>query len=390
MDADDLELFAGAVRRAVGAADGGRAGTSGDAGDGTPGGAGDGTPGGGGDGTPGGGGDVDLALAEVGWLDALAEEPGAAVATVFEALGAANATSAALGDVLAAALGLDGAADGPRLAVVLPAPDRWQPPAVADGARLVVRGLASIRRLAGADTAMVVVGSPVPPGAGGAAAPAPGAGRDPRGSGTGAPEPFGAVVSAGLAVVKVTDLQQRPVHGLDPWMGLAEVTGTVTSAAPVRPLPAGAWPRAVRWGRVAVGHQLAGTAATMLDLARQHALDRHQFGRPIAMFQAVRHRLADTLVAVEAARALLDAAWDDGDALTAVMAKAVAGRSARTAARHCQQVLAGIGFTTEHPLHRYLRRALVLDELFGSSHTLTGDVGRLLVADHRLLPPLPL
>ena len=52
---------------------------------------------------------------------------------------------------------------------------------------------------------------------------------------------------------------------------------------------------------------------------------------------------------------------------TAAMAKAIAGRSARTAARHCQQVLAGIGFTTEHALHRYVRRVLVLDELFGSA-----------------------
>ena len=48
------------------------------------------------------------------------------------------------------------------------------------------------------------------------------------------------------------------------------------------------------------------------------------------------------------------------------MAKAVAGRSARTVAKNCQQVLAGIGFTTEHHFHRYLRRILVLDELFGS------------------------
>ena len=47
------------------------------------------------------------------------------------------------------------------------------------------------------------------------------------------------------------------------------------------------------------------------------------------------------------------------------MAKAVAGRQARTTARHCQQVLAGIGFTTEHPLHHYVRRTLVLDALLG-------------------------
>ena len=72
------------------------------------------------------------------------------------------------------------------------------------------------------------------------------------------------------------------------------------------------------------------------------------------------------------------------------MAKALAGRGARTAARHCQQVLAGIGFTTEHPLHRYVRRVLVLDELFGSARALTRQLGDELLDDRQLPPLLPL
>ena len=72
------------------------------------------------------------------------------------------------------------------------------------------------------------------------------------------------------------------------------------------------------------------------------------------------------------------------------MAKASAGRSARTAARHCQQVLAGIGFTTEHPLHRSVRRVLVLDGLFGSARTLTAALGEDLLATRQLPPLLPL
>jgi alkylation response protein AidB-like acyl-CoA dehydrogenase len=72
------------------------------------------------------------------------------------------------------------------------------------------------------------------------------------------------------------------------------------------------------------------------------------------------------------------------------MAKATAGRSARTAARHCQQVLAGIGFTTEHDLHRYVRRILVLDQLFGSHTVLTKRLGEQLLAAGALPPPLPL
>ena len=72
------------------------------------------------------------------------------------------------------------------------------------------------------------------------------------------------------------------------------------------------------------------------------------------------------------------------------MAKATAGRSARTAARHCQQVLAGIGFTTEHRLHLYVRRVLLLDELFGASRVLTEALGDQLLQTRELPPLLPL
>jgi alkylation response protein AidB-like acyl-CoA dehydrogenase len=141
---------------------------------------------------------------------------------------------------------------------------------------------------------------------------------------------------------------------------------------------------------VAIGYELVGAATAMLELARQHALARVQFGQPIARFQAVRHRLAETLVAIESARAVLDAAWEDGAPVTAAVAKALAGRGARTASRHCQQVLAGIGFTTEHEFHRYARRVLMLDQLFGASRTLTCDLGTDLLTAQRLpaFPPL--
>ena len=135
------------------------------------------------------------------------------------------------------------------------------------------------------------------------------------------------------------------------------------------------WGAAVAAGQLALGHELVGAARTMLELARVHALERMQFGRPIASFQAVRHRLAESLVAIEAAAALLAAAWDEPDPVIAAMAKAVAGRSARTVARHCQQVLAGIGFTTEHTFHRYFRRIVVLDQLLGAGNELTRRLG---------------
>ncbi|MGW5071776.1 acyl-CoA dehydrogenase family protein [Rhodococcus sp. NPDC004095] len=128
-------------------------------------------------------------------------------------------------------------------------------------------------------------------------------------------------------------------------------------------------------GRRALGWWLVGTGRAMLTLARTHALDRTQFGKPVASFQAVRHKLAETLVAIEGAEATLDSATDD---LGSLLAKAAAGQAALTAARHCQQVLGGIGFTAEHALHRHVRRTLVLDGLLGSSRELTREAGAII------------
>ena len=284
---------------------------------------------------------LDAALDELGWLDALEADEQTAVSVLFERQGAANATSSAVGLLVARSLGLGGGGG-----VVLPALGRWDPPGALDGTRLRVHGF----------------------------------GRGPW------------VVASGnekdLAFdVSTANLDLRPVRGVDPWLGLVEVTGDLVGA---EGQPVMGWDAAVALGRLAIGHELVGASRTMLALAREHALERIQFGRPIAAFQAVRHRLADTLVAIEVAQAALDGAWLDRSPHTAAMAKAVAGRSARTAARHCQQVLAGIGFTTEHSLHRHVRRVLVLDQLLGSSTVLTKRLGTELLRTRQLPPLLPL
>jgi alkylation response protein AidB-like acyl-CoA dehydrogenase len=125
----------------------------------------------------------------------------------------------------------------------------------------------------------------------------------------------------------------------------------------------------------------------MLDFACAHALEREQFGKPIARFQAVRHRLADALVAIEALDAALGAAWEVRDPMTAALAKALAGRAAKTVTTQCQQVLAGIGFTTEHAFHHYLKRTMLLDGLFGTGEEIVTDLGRELLA-RRVVPTL--
>jgi alkylation response protein AidB-like acyl-CoA dehydrogenase len=181
-----------------------------------------------------------------------------------------------------------------------------------------------------------------------------------------------------------SSLALRPVEGIDPDLSLLEVSGRWVSADRASEVLAGDWPSALALGRLAVAHEMVGASRTMLDLACEHARSRIQFGRPIGSFQAIRHRLAETLVGIEMAEAMLDSAWMDGEPGTAAMAKAVAGRQARTAARHCQQVLAGMGFTTEHPLHHYIRRTLVLDGLLGSAPNLTRALGTEVVTSARL------
>jgi alkylation response protein AidB-like acyl-CoA dehydrogenase len=158
------------------------------------------------------------------------------------------------------------------------------------------------------------------------------------------------------------------------WDRTGTGTGTALGGLPLRREEEG-YPIRVAEARLAVGWWLVGSARAMLSLARQHALDRVQFGKPIASFQAVRHRLAETLVAIEGAEATLSLPGEDNPDLTALLAKAAAGKAALTAARHCQQVLGGIGFTAEHDLHHHVKRVLVLDGLLGSSKELTRKAG---------------
>jgi hypothetical protein len=267
--------------------------------------------------------DVDGVLAKLGWLDLLDAEPSAAVEIVFVAIGAANARATALDDVIAAALGLE---PRPDLAVCLPEFGTWDPSS--DG------GLATGRVVNASE--VVVVGA-------------------------------GGIAVAPMATARVT-----PVRGLDPDAGLHTVAIDAGAAVAVSGSP---WATAVAWAQRALAHELLGASRAMLDLARAHALERMQFDRPIARFQAVRHRLAESLIVIEALDASLAAAADTPNAQTAALAKAVAGNTARTVGAHCQQVLAGIGFTTDHAFHRYFKRTIVLDGLFGTGDDLARAIG---------------
>jgi hypothetical protein len=296
---------------------------------------------------------LDRAIDELGWHEALEFDRRTSVSSLFEVLGSTNSAASALEAVVGSVLDLE---RRPSVATVLPDLGRSDPPGRIDGERLAVDGVGTAS-LVGSSTSRVVTGS------------------DGR---------------TLVAEVATADLGLRPVAGVDPSLGLVEVTGDRVPFVTVRHLEPGDWQRAVAVGQLALGHELVGASRSMLALARSHALQRIQFGQPIASFQAVRHRLAETLVATEASDASLGSAWDEGSPAAAAGAKALAGRSARTTIRNCQQVLAGIGFTTEHDFHHYVRRVLVLDQLFGTSLGLTRALGRELLATRRLaaLPPL--
>ncbi len=115
--------------------------------------------------------------------------------------------------------------------------------------------------------------------------------------------------------------------------------------------------------RAALALEAVGIAQRALDWGVQHAKERQQFGKAIGVYQAVSHSLVDAFMATELSRSLAYwAAWcvaeDDEQAPTAAAAaKAYAAEAAVSACERSIQVHGGIGFTWEHPLHRYYKRA---------------------------------
>ena len=116
---------------------------------------------------------------------------------------------------------------------------------------------------------------------------------------------------------------------------------------------------------------LIGLAARLIELAADHARQRHQFGRPIGSFQAVKHLLADTSLELEMSKAIGLAAarrvgtYQPDAASVASMAKAFVGDCSIDVAQNCFQVFGGIGYTWEHDQHLFLRRLTTDSALYG-------------------------
>lgn len=118
--------------------------------------------------------------------------------------------------------------------------------------------------------------------------------------------------------------------------------------------------------------EVVGILDTVLGFTIQWALDRHSFGRPLASYQALKHRFADMKIWFEACRATTRTAVDDVSARASTaersvsVAKSYLGEHAAPMLQHCVQLHGGIGVTWEHDLHLYLRRVTLYRSMFGT------------------------
>ena len=161
----------------------------------------------------------------------------------------------------------------------------------------------------------------------------------------------------------------EPVAAIDQTRRYARVT---PRAGAGEPLDGDIAPALDRIATV-VAAEIVGAIQRTLEIAVAYARDRQQFGRPIGAYQGVSHRCADMLREVESSRStVLWAAWAaDSEPetlpLAAAMAKAQASDCGWSVPASALQVLGGIGFTWEHDLHFFLKRAKVNGALFGSA-----------------------
>jgi alkylation response protein AidB-like acyl-CoA dehydrogenase len=131
--------------------------------------------------------------------------------------------------------------------------------------------------------------------------------------------------------------------------------------------------RALEWATAALCAEMMGGAQKVLETSTEYAKTRHQFGKPIGIYQAVSHKLADMLVLSESGRsATYYAAWTvDADApdrsLASSMAKAYVSDAYRKVAGDGIQVHGGIGFTWESDMHLYFKRAKASEVTLGDA-----------------------
>lgn len=273
-------------------------------------------------------------LAELGWHEVVADDPATALKTLFEIKGETLSTADALGPRLA--LELSAATGDDDLAganVTLPSP--FGPSSIEDE-RIRIDAVA----LSSPGDDQVVV----------------------------------CEVERRLAVCSAHRLTAEPLDGTDTSLGLLRLTGTL-AADDVNWIDGEVWSRLVAHGRWLLACELVGIGRHVTASAVEYTKERVQYGKPIGVFQALQHRLANAHSLIVGAGHLVEEAGRAGDHWTALVAKCVAGQAAETACTQAQQCYGAIGFTWEHEFHRYLRRTYVLDRMLGDWRTLEHEIG---------------
>ena len=182
----------------------------------------------------------------------------------------------------------------------------------------------------------------------------------------------------GLFVVPGSAAKRERLESLDATRPIAtlEFDEVRVAADRVLGIPGASAPalaRALEEATVAIALETVGTCQALFDMTLEYAKHREQFGHPIGSFQAIQHKFADMFAAVEKARetgyfaAMAIAEDDERRALAASMAKVAAGDCQRMLAKEGIQIHGGIGFTWEHDVHLFVKRAKTGEALFGTS-----------------------
>jgi alkylation response protein AidB-like acyl-CoA dehydrogenase len=181
-----------------------------------------------------------------------------------------------------------------------------------------------------------------------------------------------------LVDAKAPGVSITPLKTMDQTRKLAEVsfTGVRVPDARVLGTVGDGWrllERIADRGKVGLCAEMCGGAQRVLDMSVEYAKVREQFGRPIGSFQAIQHKCANMLVEVESSKSVTYyAAWAvandvDEAPLAAAMAKAYCSDAYRDTAGEGIQIHGGIGFTWEHDMHLYFKRAKSSEVTFGDA-----------------------
>ncbi len=159
-------------------------------------------------------------------------------------------------------------------------------------------------------------------------------------------------------IVRWTEVTVDPANAMDPTRRLARVNPGATAVL-------GTDPGIADTAAVLLAAEQIGAAARCLDLTVAYTKQRVQFGRPIGSFQALKHRMADLYVAVQAARSVVGEAVAQPSALNATLARLAASEAFCTVAGEAIQLHGGIAITWEHDMHLYFKRAHGSAQLLG-------------------------